>query len=79
MGKEVVAVDRQERGLSHRSTLAELEDELSVPVLPVVTIREIVEYLAGTEASSRASIDSARRERIEEYLKRYGPDASTST
>lgn len=41
----VIAVDRQERGTGTKSTLEELEESLGVPVLPVVTVREMVEIL----------------------------------
>lgn len=68
----VVAVDRQERGRTSRSTLVELQDELGVPVLPVVTIREVVEHLHGRKIGDRIVIDDARRAAIEAYLAEHG-------
>jgi orotate phosphoribosyltransferase len=41
----VIAVDRQERGTGSKSTLHELAQSLGIPVLPVVTVREMVEIL----------------------------------
>lgn len=68
----VVAVDRQERGRSSRSTLQELQDEVGVPVLPVVSIREIVEALHGRRVGERVLIDDGRRAAIESYLREHG-------
>lgn len=63
----VVAVDREERGRD-KSTLAELEERLGVPVLPVVTIRQIVAHL-GREGGP---LGADERGRIEDYLARFG-------
>jgi orotate phosphoribosyltransferase len=62
----VVAVDRQERG-RERSTVEELEKALGAPVLPVVNVRQIVEYL-----SSAGKLGIERKAAIEEYLGLYG-------
>jgi orotate phosphoribosyltransferase len=60
----VVAVDRQERGRGSRTTLEELESILEVPVMPIVTIREIVSVLCRD--------DPDKRRAIEAYLEQYG-------
>ena len=62
----VVAVDRQERG-RERSTVAELEEALGAPVLPVVNVRQVVDYL-----TSAKRLGDEQRARIEEYLGLYG-------
>jgi orotate phosphoribosyltransferase len=61
----VVAVDRQERG-RERSTVAELEEALGAPVLPVVNVRQVVDYL-----TSAKRLGDEQRARIEEYLGLY--------
>lgn len=68
----VVAVDRQERGRA-KSTLSELSDRLGAPVLPVVTIRQIVGHLI----EKRVLVGEEQRARIEEYLDRHGAPGST--
>jgi orotate phosphoribosyltransferase len=68
----VVAVDRQERGRTARTTLAELRDELRVPVLPIVTIREIVAHLHGRTIAGAVAVDDARRDAIAAYLAEHG-------
>jgi orotate phosphoribosyltransferase len=62
----VVAVDRQERG-RERSTVAELQEALGAPVLPVVNVRQVVEYLTRTKR-----LGAEQRGRIDEYLGLYG-------
>jgi orotate phosphoribosyltransferase len=64
----VVAVDRQERGRTEKSTLAELEGELGLDVLPIVTIRELAQDLCGREVGGRIVLDAARRAEIDAYL-----------
>lgn len=64
----VVAVDRQERGRSDKSTLSELRDELGVQVLPIVTIGELASDLGGREVGGRIVLDSARKAEIDAYL-----------
>ena len=65
----VIAVDRQERGRAGTSTLEEIEESLDVPVLPIVTVREVVEYLyeSGVLAEDQ-------KVAIEDYVRRYGPE-----
>lgn len=62
----VVAVDRQERGRSGRSTLLELEAEAGAPVRAIVTIREIVAHLRG------GALAEPQAEAIERYLAEHG-------
>jgi orotate phosphoribosyltransferase len=70
----VVAVDREERGeeSTDRSTLAELQSNLKIPVLPVVTIREIVDHLAEHSVGGRRVVDDERRAAVEAYIAKYG-------
>jgi orotate phosphoribosyltransferase len=63
----VVAVDREERG-REKSTLIELEESLGIPVLAVVSIRQIVAYL-GREGGA---LGAEERGRIEKHLARFG-------
>lgn len=67
----VIAVDRQERGRS-RSTLVELEEELGVPVVPIVTIRDVVAHLSSVQVAGSPLLDEDRRARVEDYLAHYG-------
>jgi orotate phosphoribosyltransferase len=64
----VVAVDRQERGRTDKTTLAELQDDLGLNVLPVVDIRQVVDALHGTDAGRSIGLDDERKAAIERYL-----------
>lgn len=68
----VVAVDRQERGRSSRTTATELREELSVPIAPVVTIREVVGHLHGKTVGDVVLVDDVRRAAIESHLAEHG-------
>ena len=64
----VVAVDRQERGSGTKSTVSELEDSLGIPLLPVVTVREMVDILRRS-----GSLDAEVAAAIGDYLERNAP------
>ena len=68
----VIAVDRQERGRGPGTTLEELEETLGFPVLPIVTVREMVERLHRL-----GKVDDAARSAIEAYVQRHGPPGSS--
>jgi len=58
-----VSVDRMERGTGGRSTLDELKDELGINVYSIITVRDIIDSLPKGDE---------RKEKIEQYLERYG-------
>ncbi len=64
----IVAVDRQERGRTERSTLRELEDDLGVRVLPMLTVRQIIDDLHGRTVAGRVVLDDAHKAAMERYL-----------
>jgi orotate phosphoribosyltransferase len=68
----VVAVDRQERGRTGKPALVELRDELGVPVLPIVTIEQVVEHLFAHETPGRPRLPAARREDVLRHLAEAG-------
>lgn len=64
----VIAVDRQERGTGARSSLDELQEELQIPILPIVTVREMVAILRDSER-----LEASVAEAIEAYVAQHGP------
>lgn len=68
----VVAVDRQERGRGEESTLAELRQELGVPVLPILTVRQLVEDLHTRTVGGRLVVDDEHEAAILAYLAEHG-------
>jgi len=47
----VIGLDRQERGASEYSAIQEVEQEYSVPVLSIIDMDHIIDYLAGDSES----------------------------
>ena len=68
----VIAVDRQERGKTDRSTLAELRDELGAPILPLLTVRQLVDDLHSRTVGGRQIINDDSKAAIEAYLAEHG-------
>ncbi len=68
----LVSVDRMERGTKDCSTLDELRQDHGIAVYPIVTVREIMDYLYNRPLDGKIYIDTAMKEKMEEYLKEYG-------
>ncbi len=67
----VVAVDRCERGTGTLSAVHEIEQNLKVPIFPLVTIHTIVEYLSHDNESGFV-LNAEMKDKIAAYLKEYG-------
>ncbi|KAJ1819545.1 orotate phosphoribosyltransferase [Coemansia sp. RSA 2598] len=64
----VVAIDRQEKGrLTDQSAIQEIESEYGSPVISVVNLDSIVEYLRDQGSSQAANLQA-----MEEYRRKYG-------
>jgi orotate phosphoribosyltransferase len=68
----IVSVDRQERGQTERSALAELGDEYAMRALSIVNIEEIVAYLREHEVGGKKLITPELDVAVREYRKKYG-------
>ena len=68
----VVAVDRQEKGKTDRSTLTELREELGIRVLPLVSIHAMIEWLCDRELGGKTVLDAGGKAAIEAYLAEHG-------
>ncbi len=62
-----IAVDRQERGLGKRSAVQEVEQELGLRVLSIVTLETLLTFLAEKGDGARAHCDA-----IAAYREQYG-------
>jgi len=63
----VIGLDRQERGAGERSAVQELEHSHGVPVLSIVNIGHIIDYLAAADHAPQGALDAMRQ-----YRERYG-------
>jgi len=63
----VIALDRQEKGLDERSAIREVEENYRMPVVPIITLADIIGYL-----TARADDRPGVLEAIKAYRDRYG-------
>ena len=68
----LVSVDRMEKGTGEKSAIAQVYEDYGIRVYPIVTIREIMDYLYQRPISGKVYIDSAMLARMEAYLAQYG-------
>ncbi len=61
-----IALDRQERGTGDSSAVQQVEQEFGVPVVPVVTLEDLVRWLEGNGRHAD------HLEAIRDYSSRYG-------
>jgi orotate phosphoribosyltransferase len=60
----LIALDRQERGQDSKSAIQETRDQFGIPVIAIITLADIIEYLTA-ETSDQLWV-------IKEYQQRYG-------
>ena len=68
----IVSVDRMERGTGEKTTINELRESHGINVYPIVTVREIMDFLHNREIDGKVYIDDAMLARMEDYLAQYG-------
>lgn len=67
-----VSVDRMERGTRSCSTLDELRQDFGIQVFPIVTVREVIDFLHNSPVDGKVYIDDGMKARMEAYLAEYG-------
>jgi orotate phosphoribosyltransferase len=68
----IVSVDRMEKGSGELSAIQEIEKDYQIPVHPIVSIDEVVDYLYNREVDGTVIIDDETLERIRNYRNKYG-------
>ncbi len=63
----VIGLDRQERGAGEKSAIQELEDSHGIPVLSIVEMSHIIDYLEESGVAPEATIAA-----MKDYRERYG-------
>lgn len=64
----LVALDRQERGAGSLSAIQEIEEQYGIPVLRIITLTQIIDYLeAGNDPQLATNVAA-----IKEYRAQYG-------
>ena len=67
-----VSVDRMERGTRDCSTLDELRQDYGIKVFPIVTVREVIDFLHNRPVDGKVYIDDDMKAKMEAYLAQYG-------
>ena len=67
-----VSVDRMEKGTGTRSALDELRQDYGIAVYPIVTVRQVIDYLYDRPIDGKVYIDAGMKARMEAYLETYG-------
>jgi orotate phosphoribosyltransferase len=62
-----IGLDRQERGAGDRSAIQELEDSYHVPVLSIIDMGDIIDFLVSESGEDHASLVA-----MKDYRSRYG-------
>lgn len=63
----VIGLDRQERGASNQSAIQEVETQYGVPVLSIIGMEHIIDYLAASQGQEDDVLDAMRT-----YRSQYG-------
>ena len=56
----VVALDRQERGLGERSAIQEIQEDLKIPVVSIISLDDVVEFVAAMDPETVKKIEAYR-------------------
>ena len=64
-----------ERGTRDCSTLDELREDYGIQVFPIVTVREVIDFLHNNPVDGKIYIDDEMKARMEAYLAEYGAES----
>ncbi len=67
----IVSVDRMERGTGSKTAIQELEEEYGLKTYPIITIKDILNWLYTEAEQGNRMIDAEAIKRIEDYTARY--------
>lgn len=62
----IIALDRQEKGQGEMSAIQEVERDYNIPVISIITLADLIEYLHNTESSNELEMQIAN------YQTKYG-------
>ncbi|MBI2464071.1 orotate phosphoribosyltransferase [Candidatus Peregrinibacteria bacterium] len=68
----LIALDRMEKNNDGNNALQELEKTLAIPVISIINMKEVLEYLDHREIDGRLILDDQKMAQIQEYRSQYG-------
>jgi orotate phosphoribosyltransferase len=69
----VISVDRMERGKGKKTAIQELQEEFGIKIIPIVTIKDILDFLSSREIPKYSQNQSELVKKMIEYLKENSP------
>ena len=63
LGGVVIGLNRQERGQGERSAIQEIEDRWQVPVVSIIAMQDIIDYLELSSDAPEGSLEAMRKYR----------------
>lgn len=67
----IVSVDRMEKGSGDRTAIQELYEEFGIKTYPIVTVREITDFVYNHPINGTVYIDDKIKTRMENYFEKY--------
>ncbi|MDG4812609.1 orotate phosphoribosyltransferase [Hydrogenovibrio sp. 3SP14C1] len=61
----VVALDRMEKGQSDKSAIQEVEEQYGIPVISIINLNDIIDYLETHNSANQSILDSMKTYRAE--------------
>jgi len=68
----VIGVDRQEVDDEGKVAVEEFEKKYKIPVKPIITLKDIIEVLYNKKVNGRVYIDDNIKQKLDEYVEKYG-------
>lgn len=68
----LIAVDRMEKGQGNKSAMQEIEDEFGIKMYSIVTLDQVVDYLANRPIDGKVYLNDQQLAKIREYRSLYG-------
>ena len=67
----VISVDRMERGTTNKTAIQQVYEDFGIKTYPIVTVREIIDYLHNKPIDGKVYIDYEMKAKMEAYLAEY--------
>lgn len=71
-----LALDRQERGLTERSAVQEMESRYGLRCIAILTLSELIEALSAAPSSTSPTVEAEQLAALKAYRLRYGAGAA---
>jgi orotate phosphoribosyltransferase len=67
----IISVDRMEKGSGEKTAIQEIYEEFGIKTFPIITVRDILDYITEKEQEGHSIINSDVKAKMEKYLDTY--------